>query len=314
MYYKLFINWTNEGVKGEKWEEGDDEYCEGREGWGLQRLSLMITIETFTERNLFDFRYIKPFDRSYIDQVFLSFSINLIHTHIPHIPTHSLIPSLPQAGPMVLFATPGMLHAGLSLQVSSLPPQSPSLFLSFSLSLLVLSFFFLSLFVMLSLFLGIQEVGSKSPQYGHTSWILRGRHSGTPPIEGSLSLSLSLSLILSLSLLISPYSCDYFFKEENTQKKLKSKKSLSLFLSSLSVFSLLSLFTSLQPPLFPSYLSHLSLLSSRAASLMFCAKSNTFPSLHTRTPRESCRQCLLCLSLSQYLCFFFALPQSVIIL
>jgi integrator complex subunit 11 len=38
---------------------------------------------------MFDFKHIKPFDRSYIDK----------------------------PGPMVVFATPGMLHAGLSLQI-----------------------------------------------------------------------------------------------------------------------------------------------------------------------------------------------------
>lgn len=59
-YYKMFITWTNEKIK-----------------------------ETFVKRNMFDFKHIKPFDRSYID--------------IP--------------GPMVVFATPGMLHAGLSLQI-----------------------------------------------------------------------------------------------------------------------------------------------------------------------------------------------------
>ncbi|XP_038052919.1 integrator complex subunit 11-like [Patiria miniata] len=45
--------------------------------------------KTFVKRNLFDFKHIKPFDRGYI--------------HNP--------------GPMVVFATPGMLHAGLSLQI-----------------------------------------------------------------------------------------------------------------------------------------------------------------------------------------------------
>lgn len=59
-YYKLFINWTNEKVK-----------------------------KTFVTRNMFDFKYIKPFDRSWIDN----------------------------PGAMVVFATPGMLHAGLSLQI-----------------------------------------------------------------------------------------------------------------------------------------------------------------------------------------------------
>lgn len=59
-YYKMFITWTNEKIK-----------------------------ETFVERNMFDFKHIKPFDRSYIDN----------------------------PGAMVVFATPGMLHAGLSLQI-----------------------------------------------------------------------------------------------------------------------------------------------------------------------------------------------------
>ncbi|XP_028514027.1 integrator complex subunit 11 isoform X2 [Exaiptasia diaphana] len=44
---------------------------------------------TFVQRNMFEFEHIKAFDRSYIDQ----------------------------PGPMVVFATPGMLHAGLSLQI-----------------------------------------------------------------------------------------------------------------------------------------------------------------------------------------------------
>jgi integrator complex subunit 11 len=59
-YYKLFISWTNQNIKN-----------------------------TFVQRNMFDFKHIKPFDRSYIDN----------------------------PGPMVVFATPGMLHAGLSLQI-----------------------------------------------------------------------------------------------------------------------------------------------------------------------------------------------------
>ncbi|KAL0483727.1 hypothetical protein AKO1_014007 [Acrasis kona] len=45
--------------------------------------------ETFVERNMFDFNHIKEFDRNLIDK----------------------------PGPMVLFATPGMLHAGMSLEV-----------------------------------------------------------------------------------------------------------------------------------------------------------------------------------------------------
>ncbi|EDQ87993.1 uncharacterized protein MONBRDRAFT_37658 [Monosiga brevicollis MX1] len=50
--------------------------------WTNQKLK-----ETFVERNLFDFQHVQPFDRSYLEH----------------------------AGPQVLFATPGMLHAGTSL-------------------------------------------------------------------------------------------------------------------------------------------------------------------------------------------------------
>ncbi|XP_064642265.1 integrator complex subunit 11-like [Lineus longissimus] len=59
-YYKLFITWTNQKIR-----------------------------QTFVQRNMFDFKHIKAFDRSYIDN----------------------------PGAMVVFATPGMLHAGLSLQI-----------------------------------------------------------------------------------------------------------------------------------------------------------------------------------------------------
>ena len=45
--------------------------------------------KTFVKRNMFEFRHIRPFDRAYADN--------------------------PE--PMVVFATPGMLHAGLSLQL-----------------------------------------------------------------------------------------------------------------------------------------------------------------------------------------------------
>ncbi|XP_054707028.1 integrator complex subunit 11-like [Uloborus diversus] len=45
--------------------------------------------QTFVHRNMFDFKHIKPFDRAYIDN----------------------------PGPMVVFATPGMLHSGLSVQI-----------------------------------------------------------------------------------------------------------------------------------------------------------------------------------------------------
>lgn len=59
-YYKMFITWTNQKIR-----------------------------KTFVQRNMFDFKHIKPFDRAYIDN----------------------------PGAMVVFATPGMLHAGLSLQI-----------------------------------------------------------------------------------------------------------------------------------------------------------------------------------------------------
>ena len=56
----MFITWTNQKIR-----------------------------RTFVHRNMFDFKHIKPFDKTYIDNV----------------------------GPMVVFATPGMLHAGLSLSI-----------------------------------------------------------------------------------------------------------------------------------------------------------------------------------------------------
>jgi len=59
-YYKMFITWTNEKIR-----------------------------ETFVERNMFEFKHIRSFDRSYIQN----------------------------PGPMVVFATPGMLHGGLSLAI-----------------------------------------------------------------------------------------------------------------------------------------------------------------------------------------------------
>jgi len=59
-YYKMFITWTNEKIR-----------------------------KTFVERNMFDFKHIKGFDRSYIQQ----------------------------PGPMVVLSTPGMLHGGLSLTI-----------------------------------------------------------------------------------------------------------------------------------------------------------------------------------------------------
>ncbi|PNJ04404.1 INTS11 isoform 2 [Pongo abelii] len=59
-YYKLFIPWTNQKIR-----------------------------KTFVQRNMFEFKHIKAFDRAFADN----------------------------PGPMVVFATPGMLHAGQSLQI-----------------------------------------------------------------------------------------------------------------------------------------------------------------------------------------------------
>ncbi|KAI8847819.1 cleavage and polyadenylation-specific factor 3-like protein [Chytridium lagenaria] len=59
-FYRLYINWTNEKIKS-----------------------------SFVERNMFDFKHIKPFERSLADD----------------------------PGPMILFASPGMLHTGLSLDI-----------------------------------------------------------------------------------------------------------------------------------------------------------------------------------------------------
>ncbi|KAK4328769.1 hypothetical protein Pmani_000828 [Petrolisthes manimaculis] len=59
-YYRMFITWTNQKIR-----------------------------RTFVHRNMFDFKHVKPFDKSYMEN----------------------------PGPMVVFATPGMLHAGLSLAI-----------------------------------------------------------------------------------------------------------------------------------------------------------------------------------------------------
>lgn len=59
-YYKLFINWTNQKIK-----------------------------DTFVQRNMFDYKFVKPWDRTYLDS----------------------------PGPMVIFATPAMLNTGASLDI-----------------------------------------------------------------------------------------------------------------------------------------------------------------------------------------------------
>ena len=62
---------------------------------------------------MFDFDHVKPFDKSYIDN----------------------------PGAMVVFATPGMLHAGLSLQIFKKWATNPDNMVSVILINIVISFF-----------------------------------------------------------------------------------------------------------------------------------------------------------------------------
>lgn len=82
-YYKLFITWTNQKIR-----------------------------KTFVQRNMFEFKHIKAFDRSYADNP--GPMVAPPPTARPDTPT-------PDAEVIVLFqvvfATPGMLHAGQSLQI-----------------------------------------------------------------------------------------------------------------------------------------------------------------------------------------------------
>lgn len=72
LYYKLFINWTSQKIK-----------------------------KTFvTKRNMFDFKHISAFHRSMLDTTTVGTS------------TGATAKPGAAGGPMVLFATPGMLHAG----------------------------------------------------------------------------------------------------------------------------------------------------------------------------------------------------------
>ncbi|KAG8505518.1 Integrator complex subunit 11 [Galemys pyrenaicus] len=74
-YYKLFITWTNQKIR-----------------------------KTFVQRNMFEFKHIKAFDRAFADNPGPM-------TQQPTGRTDSGPP------PQVVFATPGMLHAGQSLQI-----------------------------------------------------------------------------------------------------------------------------------------------------------------------------------------------------
>ncbi|KAK3737869.1 hypothetical protein QZH41_019750, partial [Actinostola sp. cb2023] len=84
-YYKLFITWTNQKIKN-----------------------------TFVQRNMFEFEHIK---------VKAQISIQLVSQSVGQSVSQSVSQLafdrsyIDQPGPMVVFATPGMLHAGLSLQI-----------------------------------------------------------------------------------------------------------------------------------------------------------------------------------------------------
>ncbi|KAI8616059.1 beta-lactamase-like protein [Chytriomyces sp. MP71] len=80
-YYRLFIGWTNEKIKS-TFSGGDNTAPPTSTSAGNAN-------ENTNSHNMFDFKHIKPFDRTYADE----------------------------PGPMVLFASPGMLHAGQSLDV-----------------------------------------------------------------------------------------------------------------------------------------------------------------------------------------------------
>ena len=82
-FYRLFINWTNQNIK-----RTFTERCAQRHGVGGGH-SPRRTVLLGAHRNMFDFKHIKPFERHFADQ----------------------------PGPMVLFASPGMLHSGTSLEV-----------------------------------------------------------------------------------------------------------------------------------------------------------------------------------------------------
>nr|XP_031529308.1 integrator complex subunit 11 isoform X6 [Vicugna pacos]XP_031529310.1 integrator complex subunit 11 isoform X6 [Vicugna pacos]XP_031529311.1 integrator complex subunit 11 isoform X6 [Vicugna pacos] len=75
-YYKLFIPWTNQKIR-----------------------------KTFVQRNMFEFKHIKAFDRAFADS--------------PGPMVRSGLGGPARLGPclQVVFATPGMLHAGQSLQI-----------------------------------------------------------------------------------------------------------------------------------------------------------------------------------------------------
>lgn len=84
-YYKLFITWTNQKIR-----------------------------KTFVQRNMFEFKHIKAFDRSYADNPGPMASIVLDELGNRK---DYFIDLYDAVHFQVVFATPGMLHAGQSLQI-----------------------------------------------------------------------------------------------------------------------------------------------------------------------------------------------------
>ncbi|KTG04085.1 hypothetical protein cypCar_00041871 [Cyprinus carpio] len=100
-YYKLFITWTNQKIR-----------------------------KTFVQRNMFEFKHIKAFDRSYADNpgpmVELAFSAvtelskrsdGLLESGTNEFMILCKTRDIDNYVPQVVFATPGMLHAGQSLLI-----------------------------------------------------------------------------------------------------------------------------------------------------------------------------------------------------
>lgn len=98
-YYKMFITWTNQKIR-----------------------------KTFVHRNMFDFKHIKPFDKGYIDNPgamvrSIYYILYSSFYHLINVESNSLYVFLlgfffpNYQNFQVVFATPGMLHAGLSLQI-----------------------------------------------------------------------------------------------------------------------------------------------------------------------------------------------------
>lgn len=100
-YYKLFITWTNQKIR-----------------------------KTFVQRNMFEFKHIKAFDRAFADNPgpMVKSVAGWLFLHVGHRGPLFRSWGLGGAGqgacaltafirPQVVFATPGMLHAGQSLQI-----------------------------------------------------------------------------------------------------------------------------------------------------------------------------------------------------